>query len=232
MSRLAMVLALVFVFVSGVASAQAPGPGAPMPVAVDLAKVPIGLWAEYSMSMASMPPMKMRLALVAKNAGGQTLEMTAEGGMMAQVGGKMVVQTRLEPDPKAGTMQTKKVVMQLGDNDPMEMPAEAAQQSRFTKPDPKALVGEETVEVPAGKYKAKHYREASAGATVDYWISDKALPLGLVKMVGDSKGVGAQGPVKVELAALGKGAKQVITKAPVPFDPAKLGAQASGAKKK
>src|SRR5262245_47259429 len=146
MSRIAIVLALVLA--SGAASAQQLGAGSPVPVAVDLAKVPAGLWADYTMAMGTKPPMKMRLALVAKNAGGQTLEMSVEGGMMAGAGGRMTVQTRVQPEGKTGALQTSKVVMQLGDNDPMEMPPEAAQQSRFTKPDPKTLVGEETVKVP------------------------------------------------------------------------------------
>jgi hypothetical protein len=221
---------LVAMLASGAASAQQPGAGAPMPISVDLAKVPIGQWADYSMSVASMAPMKMRLALVGKAQGSQTLEMSAEGGVMASAGGKMIVQTRITSDPKGGDPRATKVVMQLGDNDPMEMPAEAAEQSRFTKPDPKALVGEETVKVPAGTFKAKHYHAKLEGdSTLDYWIADKALPLGLVKMEGDPKTPGVPGPVKLELTALGKNAKQVITKTPGPFDPAKLQQQVLGA---
>ena len=54
-----------------VAFAQQPGQGPPMPIAVDLAKVPVGSWADYTMTMGQLPPMKMRMALVAKNAGRQ-----------------------------------------------------------------------------------------------------------------------------------------------------------------
>lgn len=43
-------------------------------------------------------------------------------------------------------------------------------------------VGEEEVVVPAGKDKAVHYRTVSGSQTIDYWISDSAKPIGLVKL--------------------------------------------------
>ena len=56
MSRFGLVLALVVstlgVGSSTVAFAQQPGQGPPMPIAVDLAKVPVGSWAEYEVPWA------------------------------------------------------------------------------------------------------------------------------------------------------------------------------------
>lgn len=46
----------------------------------------------------------------------------------------------------------------------------------------KNKIGIEEVEVPAGKDKATHYRTVTAGQTIDYWISDEAKPIGLVKL--------------------------------------------------
>lgn len=46
----------------------------------------------------------------------------------------------------------------------------------------KNKIGIEEVEVPAGKDKATHYRTTSGGQTIDYWISDEAKPIGLVKL--------------------------------------------------
>lgn len=46
----------------------------------------------------------------------------------------------------------------------------------------KNKIGIEEVEVPAGKDKATHYRTVAAGQTIDYWISDEAKPIGLVKL--------------------------------------------------
>ncbi|MCB0406322.1 MAG: hypothetical protein KDD51_16190 [Bdellovibrionales bacterium] len=43
-------------------------------------------------------------------------------------------------------------------------------------------VGEETVETPAGKVRATHYRSTSSEQTLDYWISEQAKPIGLVKL--------------------------------------------------
>ena len=59
-----------------------------------------------------------------------------------------------------GTVQ--KMVLQVGANDPMEMPVQGAQRKQFAKPDPKKLVKEETVKVAAGSYKTKHYHDKTA----------------------------------------------------------------------
>lgn len=47
----------------------------------------------------------------------------------------------------------------------------------------KNKVAEEKVQTPAGLIQTTHYRVKSKGATLDYWISEQALPFGLVKMV-------------------------------------------------
>src|SRR5262245_37029274 len=116
--RSLFVLACVASLAPAVARAQQPGPGAPMPLAVDLAKVPIGSQADYSATMGSWPPMNIRLALVGRAASSSTVEMSAEGGMMAMMGGKMVVNSVIETDKGKGEPQVKKVVMQVGTNDP------------------------------------------------------------------------------------------------------------------
>ena len=58
--------------------------GPPTPLAVDLAKVTVGSWAKYNMTMGTMPPMSMKMALVHRAAAGNTLEMSVEGGLAAQ----------------------------------------------------------------------------------------------------------------------------------------------------
>ena len=55
-----------------------------MPIALDLAKVPVGSWADYTMTMGQLAPMKMRMALVAKTPAGNIIETSVEGGMMAR----------------------------------------------------------------------------------------------------------------------------------------------------
>ena len=51
----------------------------------------------------------------------------------------------------------------------------------------KDFVGNEKVELVAGTVEAKHYRKSHAGQIVDFWISDKVKPIGLVKLISKSK---------------------------------------------
>jgi hypothetical protein len=190
--------------------------GPPTPLAVDLAKVTVGSWAKYNMTMGTMPPMSMKMALVSRAAAGNTLEMSVEGGLAAKAG-TVVTQMILAPGSE-GNVQ--KLILQVGANDPMEMPVQGAQGKQFAKPDPKKLVKEETVKVAAGSYKAKHYHDKTPqGDTVDYWVSESVAPLGLVKIEMTQKSNPMiNGPIKMELAANGKDAKPTISKKPKPFD--------------
>jgi hypothetical protein len=219
MSRLLAVIGLFSaLLVPAVAAAQAPGQGPPMPMAVDLAKVPVGTWASYSMAMGQLPPMTTKMALVGKG----IIETTVEGGIAAAAGGKMTLQMTLAPGgEKDGKVQ--KMVMQMGTADPVELPVSGHQQ-HFSKPNPATLVKEESITVKGGTFKTKHYRDKTpAGDTVDYWISEKVFPLGLVKMESEQKQNPAiKGPIKIELMAVGKGEKQAITKPAKPMDPAMM----------
>jgi hypothetical protein len=201
-----------------------------MPIATDLAKVPAGSWADYSMVMGQLPPMKMRMALVGKTPAANVIETSVEGGMMASAG-KMVMQMTLAPGNEASV---KKMVMQLGTADPMDMPLEMSQGKPFTKPNAKGLIGSETIKVPAGSYKTKHYRDKTPqGDKLDYWVIDSVPPFGLVKVEVEQKNnPQIKGKLMFELTALGKDAKPLITKPAKPFDQAALMQQmmaASGA---
>jgi len=222
MSRFARgsLVGLLFLLTASAARAQQLGAEAPMPLAVDLAKVPLGSWADYTMSMGAMAPMTARMALVARKGSSNTIEMTVSGGMMAMSGGSMVVQQQIEDDKK-GTPTVEHLVMQLGSNDPMEMPPDAARGRRFSRPDPKTLIGSETIKAGGSSFKTKHYRDKTPeGDRIDYWISENVPPMGLVKMEIPSS------TVKIELKDRGKGAKQAITKPAQPFDEEKLRKQA------
>lgn len=217
MPRLARFVAIVSLIVlpPAVAAAQM-GQGPPTPLATDLAKVPVGSWAQYNMTMGTMPPMNMKMALVGHAAAGNTLEMAVEGGPAAKVGGKIITQMTLSPGSEG---KVQKLILQMGAGDPMEMPVEAAQGKQFTKPDPKTLVKAETIKVAAGSFKTKHYRDKTPqGDTIDYWVSESVAPIGLVKFETSQSSPMVGGPIKMELAATGKDAKTSITKAPKPFD--------------
>lgn len=77
----------------------------------------------------------------------------------------------------------------------------------------KNKIGDEMVQVPAGKDKAAHYRVESGGSTIDYWISPSAKPIGLVKLTS-SHPTDDKKNYKLELVSLMKNVKPYI-------DPAK-----------
>ena len=110
-----------------------------------------------------------------------------QGGMLSMAGGKMIVQTVVDAD-QSKEKPVKRVVMQIGDNDPMEMPVDNKQQTQFHKPDPKSFVKEETVKVAAGSFKTKHYREKTpSGDPFDFWVSSDVPPFGIVKVEAEQK---------------------------------------------
>jgi hypothetical protein len=159
--------------------------------------------------------------------------MAVEGGMMAMAGGSMVMQTVVDSDTTK-EVPIKRLIMQMGQNEPMEMPITSTQQRQFQRPNPKSLVNEETIKVAAGTFKAKHYRDKSAkGDVYNVWVSDKAPPFGLVKIEGEQKSgpPGAEGAVVFELTSLGGGAKPTITRKARPFDQAALMGQLMGGAK-
>jgi hypothetical protein len=194
-------------------------------MAVDLAKVPVGSWADYNITTNDMKG-KLRWALVEKIPAGIGVEMTMEGGITALIGGqKSTTRMLLDPDPLKAKNPVKRLILQRGDNDPMELPADnpAVQAQKFARPDPKNLVKKETIKVPGGSFNASHYREVRGDSTIEYWLSETVLPLGLVKMVSTPKSAGTGPKVTMELAAKGSDAKPTITKQPKPIDPAMLG---------
>lgn len=228
--RTKLSLFLIPLALAGASFAHAQGVGMPStPIGVDLRKVPVGSWAEYAISAENTPGMKGRFALVSRQKNDHTMEMAMDGGQLAMMGGKMTI--KMVMATQGNESQVKQAVMQMGTNDPMEMPTNApnAQAAKFSPPDPKSLVGSEEVKVAAGSFKTQHYRTTTPqGHVVDVWLSDKAPPIGLVKMkstpkAGSTNPMGQPIPASTfELAALGKGAKPTITKPAKPFDPAAL----------
>ena len=221
--RLAYSLALACLFSPSLARAQTPGVPEGMPLVVDMRKVEVGSWAEYSMTMGSIA-LSSRWALVARNARSNTIEMSTKGAMIDK---PVTVRLVLPADPTSAAKPSKPMVIQFGDAAPMLAPKETSTQS-FQRPDAKNLVGSEEIKVTAGTYKASHYREKNAMGTVDIWVNDTVLPLGIVKVVttpepDDSAPAAMQVPVAtMQLVSTGKGAKPVITKKPKPFDPKKM----------
>lgn len=213
-------LAIALLGLAAPARAQSPMGGAapPMPILTDLHKVPLGSWAEYKLTIGNMEPMKQRISLVSRDADTDVLELAMEGGMVAK-GAKMILQVTLEADP-AKEGPPRKVVMQLSNNDPMEMPVPPNAGAQFMKVSPKKLGAPETVTVAGGKFRARPTKTETDQATVQAWLSPDVAPLGLVKMISNLKNGPTGGPMQIqmELVKSGKGDKPVITKAAGPFN--------------
>ena len=82
----------------------------------------------------------------------------------------------------------------------------------FSKPEEleKFKKGQEMVEVPAGKVSALHYQKKRGNQIIDFWISDQAKPISLIKLV--SKGKKPSHNYVLELLELLKGVKPEIDK--------------------
>jgi hypothetical protein len=208
LARMRLALALLLLAAASPARAQAPG-STPLPLGMDLRKAPVGAWSEYAVSVAELPPMKQRFAVVARDAATHSVEVTSEGGPLGRQ--RMVLQFVLEADP-AKKDRVRRSVIQLGDNDPMELPPGSAQ---FLPP--KKQVGAAKVKVPAGSFATRHYRDkAEDGSVMEVWVSDQAPPFGIVKLVGSTNE--GKSPVSMALSARGSDAKPLITKPPQPFN--------------
>ncbi len=72
----------------------------------------------------------------------------------------------------------------------------------------KFKIKDEMVEVPAGRILASLYRKERNGQTVDFWISEKAKPISLIKLV--SKGKKVSHNYQIELLELLRGVKKTI----------------------
>jgi hypothetical protein len=209
--------------VSSPGRAQAQGQGT-TPIGTDIGKVPAGAWAEYNITMNDMKG-KMRWALVERTPSSISVELTVEGGLTAMIGGQKVVSKMvLEPDPLKHPKPVKRMMIQMADQAPMELPTSdpRVQAQKFTRPDPKNLVNKETIKVPGGTFATSHYKETRGASVVEYWVNETALPLGLVKMSGVPEAGGSGPKVTMELSAKGTDAKAAITKPTKPIDPAMM----------
>ena len=192
--------------------------GGATPLAVDLKKVPICSYAEYKIAFGDQAA-DARWALVGRKSDSVTIEMTMQGGPATQMGGgKMTARMVMAPDPTKADRAIKQMVVQKEGQDPMEMPTQGMNQ-KFERPDPKKLVGKESITVPAGDFAVSHYRDTNERGNLEMWVSETVPPLGLVKLSFTPKAGSPMPKVGMELAGKGKDAKPIITKTPKPFDP-------------
>ena len=185
-----------------------------MPAAGHFEEVPLGKWADYQETYLGAATIKERVALVAREAEGITLETITE----TRPGDRTVFATVFAG--KDDSWRVTSNVFQVDDEDPMEAPATGPAQQPYPRADSKKLIGTELVSVRAGLFKAKHYWYRTAyGERVDFWIDESVPPIGLVKLEAEQKQhPGFNGGFTFELVQTGSGAIPQITKRARPFD--------------
>jgi hypothetical protein len=171
----------------------------------------IGEWAELSYeNKGKDEPDRMRIAAV-KEERREGKQMYWLQMVMNNKGKRTIMQMLTPWDVSTvGAPKPAEVVMKLGDQPAMKMSGGMLGRSPASKTDwrdfcaKSTFVGEESVTVPAGTFKARHYQ----GPDGDTWASMDAPVWHLVKMVTkDGK--------TMVLSARGTGAKNEITETPV-----------------
>jgi len=190
-----LVVVTILAAFGGVASAQS------NPMSYEaMSKAKKGQWAEYSMSMPGSPQkLTVRYAVVEKNEREMTMETESQTPM-----GPVHSSMTFAPSPPDG-FKLVKARMQMGTQPAQDVPAAKLTEGAVKKTDtPGKLVGAEKITVPAGTFETKHYKhdlpKEAGGMTLDVWMSDKAIPTGVVKMSG-------AGGIEMVLASTGMGAK-------------------------
>lgn len=206
---------LVCTALAAAAGSEAHAQGAPVfPTILDVHQAKLGSWGQYVLKMPN-GEMNQRMAIIGRDEKNTTIEMSVEGGPMQQMG-PMLIQVKIPRDPKLESRPAG-VVMQVGKNTPMEMPADhpMVPKESFKRLQVKDLEAKvETVKVAGGTFQARRHTQKRGEDEAITWLSEKATPLGLVKMQSKTP----MGPATVELVKMGTGAKSNLNGKPVPFD--------------
>jgi hypothetical protein len=195
------------------ALAHAQGGGQSPPVSYEaITASPEGTWAEYTTSSKDQPQQKMvmRYALVEKNAKKMALEISGTTPM-----GPLVMRMEFVPGEAPGTWKVSAASRSMGGSPPENMPVPPDAPVLKKGQEQGNLVGKSTVKTPIGSFDCKEYALTVGPKKLNLWMSDKALPVGLVKQELEG------GQVTGILTATGSGATSKM--------PAKPGA-APGAK--
>lgn len=204
-----ILISAVVICLGGVASAQSSNPMS----YEAMAKSKQGSWAEYTMSMPGAPQkMTVRYAVVEKTERELTMETDSQTPM-----GPVHSSMTFAPSPPDAWKLVKGRV-QMGTQPAQDVPAAQLGQGSVKKGESMGkLVGPEKITVPAGTFECKHYRrdlpKEAGGMTLDVWMSDKAVPTGVVKLSG-------AGGIEMVLSSTGLGAKPKA-EAPTPAPTAK-----------
>ncbi|MGA7841984.1 MAG: hypothetical protein WCA34_13765 [Candidatus Acidiferrales bacterium] len=171
----------------------------------------VGSGGQYEMTTEKGTKTVMEIAVVGKESvdgkEGYWFEMTLATPTM----GLMVTKTLTVVDG-ADTV-TSRVIMQIQNRPPMEMPTQMYKANAQKQPadirDRAEDVGSETVTTPAGTFVTEHYKMKDGSG--DAWVAPKAGPYGLVKFQGKD--------TSMVLTKVITDASDKITGTPQPFNP-------------
>jgi len=168
----------------------------------------IGGWSEYQITTKREGASKMKITIVGKEGDAYWYETAMEGGKRGPIITKMLVSGNPE-DSK----NIKRLIVKEGDKPAMEMPIEMMKQASPKGQEAKGKIvdkGIETINVPAGTFKAQHMQYQAQEGSADVWIYKDVSPYGLIK--SQSK------DTEMVLTGYGTGAKTLITETPQKFE--------------
>jgi hypothetical protein len=170
----------------------------------------VGSGGQYEVTTEKGDKMVMEIAIVGKDSvdgkDGYWFEMTMSNTQMGQIVTKTL--TVVEGQDTV----VSRVIMQMANRPPMEMPAQMSKMNGQKQPadirDRAEDLGSETVTTPAGTFTAEHYKMKDGSG--DAWVAPKAGPYGLVKYQGKD--------TSMVLTKVITDAKDKITGTPQPFN--------------
>jgi hypothetical protein len=174
----------------------------------------VGSGAEYDLTTQKGEKMDMTFAIVGKETvdgkDAYWLEMTMNGAQVKNMATKSL--TVLDGQQT----YVSRMIMQMPNMPPMEMPAQMLQRNGKESPDVRDRgedVGSESITTPAGTFLTEHYKMKDG--TGDAWVAPKAGPYGLVKFQGKD--------ASMVLTKVFSDAQDKITGTPQPFNPMMMG---------
>src|SRR6478609_11615492 len=169
---------------------------------------PQGAWAEYVTSMKGQTQkLTMRYALVEKSAKKMALEIDGTTPM-----GQLIMRMEFTPAKEPNAWQISAAKVSMGGQPPQDMPVPANTPLLKKGEDLGEVVGKSSVKTAVGTFDTKQYKKAMPQGTLNMWMSDKVLPVGLVKQEL------ADGQLSTILTATGTGATSKM--ASIPAKPA------------
>ncbi len=180
----------------------------------------VGQWAEYLMTSKDEEPVTIRISIVGEEDGGFWYEMQMTGEKEEGFITKMLV----SGDPEEQD-NLKRLIIKGGDEPAMEMPiggsgmmggmmgmggGEVQAEEYETDSVMPSDLGMETVVVPAGTFKAHHWRVEDEDLRFDMWQAENVGPYGTVKSSSED--------FEMVLTGYGDDAKSAITEEPEKFE--------------